>query len=1222
MKFFKHPQMGVTEKYWLLKSILIMKLTLLLILLFNLNVVADVYSQTKVTLNLKSARFKTIISSIEKQSSYHFVYSENKIPGEKNISINVENTEVTAVLDQVLANSGFTYNELQNHLVVITRIGVTVNAVTVKGKVLDEKGQPLPGASIKVKGSQAGTVTDLQGDFSIDVPDGGVLLVSYIGYQTKEVTVNGNTPLTISLVPSGTLNEVVVTALGIKKEAKTLGYSVQKVSGQDITKADAPNVGVGLAGKVAGLNVTMPTGIEGGSTRIIIRGNSSFLGNNQPLIVVDGIMIDNEPIVPGSRPSLTIQNAQGQNNDVSSNQGVDYGSFLNTINMDDVADINVLKGPAAATKYGARGSNGVILITTKKGGKEKGLGINYNFSMRTNNPYRYVDQQNQYGMGGTDALFTLNSKLPLNADGKARQMTENDGDVFYGSTPDGVGSFPNYIGYPGDGMSWGPKFNGQPVVDWDGVTRPYNAQPNNFKSFYKNGNTYTNNISFSGGGDIGTIRVSYTRTTNDAITYNSNSNQNVFNIGSSLNISSKLKAEVSASYTNLNKLNTPDVTYGPSYMAMYVIPRDYIPLEKTEYRNPDGSKNLIGSNSNYPYPSGGLADYWWNTFENHNLFTQNQFLGSLRLTAEILPWLTATANGGIDYYNNQFENKTRPTDVTGLLGAYSNDLSRTSTTNLDGMLTAHKDNLLKNFDAGVTLGASYYQNKFYDIAGVNKGPFGVPFLYNLSNYSGILDSSFLPKENRLESEISSLYGIANFAYKRYLFLELSARNDRSSTLPTNNLSFTYPGASLSFVFTDAFNMGSVKNWLDFGKIRVARASSASGYIPYLTMFNYNSFNYGGTSAVTVPTTIPSQNLKPQTSRSTEVGTSLSFFGNKLNFDFTYYNIYSYNQILQLPVATSSGADNITTNSGALRNKGFEFIINAKIINNPNGLKWDIGINGAHNNNKVVSLAPNADQLALGSLFGGNGISENIKVGDNYGTIYGYNYVYKNGQPVVDLTYNNAGQAVAAKYEPTPGLVKIGDANPHLTGGISNTFTYKNWSLYVMTDFKVGGQIYSADYATLMGQGELPETLKERNGGGLPFTYPDGTKANVGVILPGVLPDGTPNTAVVNYIWKYASNFQSWSNVPMVRSNAIFNNSWGKLRELSISYKVPDKFLKKSKIVQSLTVSLIGRDLFYLFTTLPDHLNPEGTNGTTNVQGIQWDSLPGVRSFGFSLKAGF
>src|SRR5665213_1027482 len=565
----------------------------------------------------------------------------------------------------------------------------------ITGTVKDNTGNSLPNVSYVIKGTKTGGITDANGQFSIKVKNPNTVLVfSAVDHKTTDVTVgSGNNLSVVMELQAGSLGAVVVTALGIKREARSLGYSDQQVSGSDVIKADPPNVAQGLMGKSAGLNISVPNGVEGSSTRIVIRGNNSLTGNNQPLIVVDGVMVDNEPILPQGQ-NLSAQNLLGINTDVRSTQGTDYGSFLNTINPDDIASVNILKGPTAAALYGARGANGVILITTKKGSKEKGLGLSYNFSSRWNDPYRFVQTQHEYGSGMTETLYSANPSFYQDGSGKDRQFNENDQ---YGphSVVPGGGNFYGYIGFPGDGASWGPKMEGQPLVWWDGVTRPYTANPNIFKSFYKTGNTTTHNVSFSGAGDVGSLRVSYTRTSNDAITYNSNSTQNVFNIGSSINVSKKVKVEATASYTNLNRLNVPNTTGydlsgnaipSPGYITMYGLPADYKAIERSLYLNPDGSKNTT-LDANAPYPSMGMQDYWWNTLQNNTTFTQDQLLGSVKLSADILPWLNATGHTGIDYYTNQFETKNKPTDAEGLTnGSYSNDLSKVTTVNLDGLV--------------------------------------------------------------------------------------------------------------------------------------------------------------------------------------------------------------------------------------------------------------------------------------------------------------------------------------------------------------------------------------------------------------------------------------------------------------------------------------------------------------------------------------------------------
>ncbi|MGN6641076.1 MAG: TonB-dependent receptor domain-containing protein, partial [Mucilaginibacter sp.] len=463
--------------------------------------------------------------------------------------------------------------------------------------------------------------------------------------------------------------------------------------------------------------------------------------------------------------------------------------------------------------------------------------------------------------------------------------------------------------------------------------------------------------------------------------------------------------------------------------------------------------------------------------------------------------------------------------------------------------------------------------------------------------------------------------------------DLSGTNDWSSTLRPSRWSYFYPSASLSFVFTDAFDLGSVKDWLSYGKLRISEAESANAYLPYQNGLIYNPVGNntpGFSTGLNFPGNYPT-NIQPQRSRSFEIGPDLGFFNDRLNINFTYYNTYSDHQILTISTAASSGVNGVLINSGALRNRGIELTVNGKIIKSKD-FSWDMTVNAAHNQNKVVALEPGLNSLQLGSWFGPDGVTMKVDVGDNYGSIYGYGYKYApNGQKIVNLVYADGyntgnGPVLGAQYATSDNIVKIGDATPKLTGGISQNFRYKNFSLYVLTDFKIGGQIWSGDYATIMGQGMAPETVYERDGHGLPYTFPDGTKANVGVILPGVVlnPSGqyVPNTNVVNSWWKYAGNYQSWDNDPIVRSNSIFNDSWGKLRELSITYRLPKEFVEKTKVFQNLSVSLIGRNLFYLFTTLPDKINPESTVSSGNVQGIQFGGLPGVRSYGFSVKAGF
>lgn len=1232
---------------------LVMKLTIALIAIFCIHPYAATLAQN-ITIADKNVKLEKVLNEIEKQSGYTFWYKTDVVKQSYKVSLDVKNLTLENTLDLCFKNLPIAYKIVDNTIVLTAKTAnatavlqeTPAVAIVVKGKVVDEKGGPLVGATVRVKNTSIATSVDVNGNFSVTVPDqSAILVVSFISYETQEVTVGDQTNITITLKPgNNSLSDVVVTALGIKREKRSLGYSAQTVSGADITEAAPPSIAEGLMGKVSGLNITVPNGVEGASTRIVVRGNNNLYGSNQPLIVVDNVIVSNEPIQPKGVIQSNVDALNQGNTDVSQ-PPTDFGSFLNTLNPDDVESINVLKGPTAAALYGARGANGVVLIVTKKGGKKKGFGVDYSYSIRFNDPYRTIQTQHEYGNGMTETLYSANPAFYKDGNGNDREeQIEGDPYGSLGNIPGAYagpgqvspagGAFYNYIGFPGDGASWGPKMNGQPIVWWDGKTRPYSPNANIFQSFYKTGNTQTHNVSFSGGGELGTVRVSYTRSTNDAITYNSHNATNTFNMGSSINVSPKVKIDATASYINQNRYNPVNIYAengnqgGVGYMTVYNIPADYQPIEKGLSSLPDGSQNPILKQAPWGY---GQQYYWWGTYNNITTLTQNQLVGSISLNAEVTKWLRASGNIGVNYFTNQYETENRPTDPAGLTnGKYANDLAKNTTENLDGRLVFHKENIANKFNISLSTGARRYYTHMTDLAAVNPGPFNYPLIYNLSNYAGAAADYPRPTENRNEMEINSLYGLLNLSYKNYLFLDLSETSDWSSTFRPAHWHYTYPSASLSFVFTDAFDLGSVKDWLSYGKLRISEARSANSYIPYQNGLIYSNVNTPGfQTGLSLPGTFPTD-IGPQRSRSFEIGPDLGFFNDRLNVNFTYYNTYSDHQQLTISVANSSGLNSVLINSGALRNKGVELTVNAKVVKTSN-FSWDVTLNAAHNTNKVVALEPGISYLPLGSWFGGDGVSMRVNAGDNYGNIYGYDYKYENGQKVVNLVYADGmntghGPVLGSQYATSSDIVKIGNATPKFTGGISQNIRYKNFSVYVLADFKIGGQIWSGDYATIMGQGLAPETVVERDGGGLPYTFPDGTKGNVGVILPGVVSTGggayTPNNNVVNSWWKYAGNYQSWDNNPIVRTNSVFNDSWGKLREVNITYNLPKALVEKTKVFQNLSVSLIGRDLFYIFTTLPDRINPESIVSTSNVQGIQFGGLPGVRSYGFSVKAGF
>jgi len=1119
-------------------------------------------------------------------------------------------------------------------LVLLMGFSLPVLAQTITGKVTSNGGEPLPGVSVTVKGTANGTITDPEGKYSLSVPNlNSTIVVSFIGFTTQNVNINGRSIVDVELIEDAQqLNEVVVTALGIKRESKSIGYSAQKIASKELVQAAPPDIASGLMGKSAGLNISTPNGVQGSSQRIVIRGNNSILGSNQPLIVIDGIQVQNDPV----------GGTQGKSGDLTSPK--DWGSFLNFVNSDEVEDITVLKGANAAALYGARGANGVIMITSKKGGKREGFGLDYNFSSLTTTAYRYMDMQNEYGYGAASALWSATQPFPTTASGELRYpgnypwdaQDVNNNYRSGGPIPGGYSSWDIFSWY-GPASSWGHKLDGTELIWWDGTKRKWEAQPDNRKAYFRTGMTNTHNLSFSGGGDYGTLRVGLTRLDNKAIVPNSNYDQTNVNLGSSLNISKKVKAEINTSYTNYNRLNTPESANdnGWANFMIHGMSRDYIPLELDSYKNADGSKNLFDQSSPfkyYPYNNNAFKDMFWKFFENNQRLSRNQLLGSLRLSADITPWLNLAGRASINNSNTSIESKNTPVDVAGIQGAYGVENIANQDLNFEAFTTLHKDGLFgSKFNTSLLIGNSALRSRSHGVNTWNAGNFDVPFKYYLNN--NLDKTKITTGETRYDLNLNSLFGIFDISYNNYLYLQLTGRNDWSSTLPIATSSYFFPSGSLSFVFTEAIDAFKNQNFLSYGKLKLSLAESANGTNPYLTQYTYNTStitntingtaatSFGGLPVRSLQTTLPpAALLQPQRNKSFEIGTELGFLAGKLSMELTYYQTRATSQILSSSLATSSGATAVTFNTGELANKGFEFIIRATPISS-GSFKWDLALNGAHNQNKVISLAEGIDRYPLGDLWGTNGGLMYVRAGENYGTIYGYDYTYLNGQKVVQKVLDKTtGAVVGTQYVTTADPVAIGNTTPKLTGGLSNNFRYKNFSLYVMTDFKIGGDIYSADYGASMGHGLSPSTLVERNGGGLPYTYPDGSTANHGVILEGVFGDGTKNTDVVHYMYKYAGQYMGWSNVKMPRSNLVFENSWAKLREVNLTYSVPSAIVKRTGFLQGLDISFVGRNLFYLFTTLPDRMNPEAINGIGNAQGFQWSQYPGTRDLGFSLKA--
>lgn len=1079
--------------------------------------------------------------------------------------------------------------------------------VSVSGVVTStEDGFGLPGVTIRVKNTSEGTVTGLDGDYIINANANDSLEFSFIGFKTIVLPINGRVKIDVALSPdTQLLDDVVVTALGIKRQKRELGYATEDIDGDLLAKSGSDNVISALSGRAAGVQIINSDGVAGSSSRIVIRGNNSIFGDNQPLIVVDGVPMSNEGGI------------------TSWSGGQDWGTALNNINQEDIEDLSILKGPTAAALYGSRGGNGVVLITTKKGKKQQGLGINYSATFKMTTPYGYRDVQNKYGAGGPVSFMT------------PTLTTDENGNFIYDghysddNGPEGEPTNTTF-GYYGGSVSWGPVMDGTEMLWWDGQMRNYSPQPDNLSMLYKNSYSMTNSVSFQNAGDFGSVRVSITDERSDAIIDNCDLRQTTFNVGSFLNISKRIKAEVSLTYLDYHRLNSP--VLGESYYnfnkgLLYSWPRSWQGIESQSYEQPDGTMTVF---DNYPFQY-IYSNTFWNFYNNNTTLDRNKLYGSARIMYDVTDWLMLSGKAALDFSYDQYETRNKPTMSDGITdGYYKQNIGSYYTLDADFLATFYKDNIFHSlFNVKFSFGGErYYKNDYGIWAGT--GRWAYANLYTFYNYvNGTNETSMLPGESFYEKQVNSLYGFLNISYNKFLFLDITGRNDWSSTLPLDNNSYFYPSATLSFVATEAFKM----NWgiISFLKLRASAAMTASDDAPYQLDFTYNTGSFGGQLTAFLPTQVPPLQLKPQRQRSFEVGFDIGFL-DKVNLDFTYYDIYSWDQILSAPIAQSSGAGSVRINTGVVTNKGIEAIINYNVYQNPRGY-LQLGLNFARNTNRIVDLS-GADMYILSEVWGSNGPAIAVAEGEEYGTIYGWDYVYTTtlaDGTVVGPFYDNDGNMLplineeGTEYLKTDNRVPVGNCAPLITGGFNLTFNYKNFSIYSLIDMKLGGQIYCGSYVIAMQTGQSLESLYEREGNGIPLYDSNGNfLGNYGVVLPGVYVDpetgdATVNENVVHYYYKYMPNFGGWGNY--ITTPGIVNNTWIKMREITISYNLPKKWLEKSKVFQTASLSLTGRDLFYIYKNLPDNINPEGTLGSGNAQGLEYGSYPMTRSFLFSLRVG-
>jgi len=1026
---------------------------------------------------------------------------------------------------------------------------VKAQETVVRGTVSSsEDGQEIIGATLLLQGDQSssqGTVTDVNGEYSLSVagPESR-LVISSIGYTPQTIRVGNRSVINIRLDPDvSELSEVVVTAFGIEREKKALGYSVQEVDTEELTQARETNVVNSLKGKVAGVHVNPTSGGPGGSSYVVIRGNSSLTGNNQPLYVVDGIPIDNQTLDPASSFS-----------------GFDYGDGIGNINPDDIANISVLKGPSAASMYGARGANGVILITTKSGRKGQGIGVEINTNYTFETPSVNPTFQNTWG-GGYD----------------------DDYSAFGKETIDGQET----LVWPGWLLDqWGGAMDGRPVIydyarDW-GV-KPYNAQPtDNIENFYRTGTTSTNTLSVFGGNETSTLRLSFSNMNNKSLVPNNTLDRQTITLRGSHQVSEKLLVDAKINYTRQEGNNRIQngISFSSLQASLQVMPRSIDLDWLRDYTRADGRMASFKPGSPYnPY---------WITEKFKNNDTRDRIIGMARIKYDFTDWLSIQGRTGTDFYtDNRYAMVPQGTPGrANLNGQIRNTMWRVKEENSDVLLTATGD-LSSDFNGTLTLGANHL-NRDQEVVQVRGENLDIPDLYHINNASLVF-----PRNYSIRKQMNSTYFQSQLAFRNYLFLDITGRNDWSSTLGVENQSFFYPSVSTSFAFTDALEIDSPI--LTFGKFRASYAEAGNDADPYLTRAGYSlsTQTFDGLRMATIRSNVPLEDLKNELTTSFEVGMDLRFFNNRLGIDFTYYNQSTTNQILPVEISAASGFNTRLINAGEIQNHGIELMINANLVK-AGDFTWDLAINGSRNRSEVVSLAPGIDSH---TLLSGAGTIE-ARVGEAYGNIVGF-----------AKKRNEEGRILVSelgKWQRADEMTVLGNIQPDFLGGITNTFSFKGFVLSSMFDFRLGGQVYSYSKYDQMAKG----TGK--------FTENRGTQD---LIVDGLIEnaDGTFTENDISLLsHQYYAEQGPWGGIA---ETMVIDADYMALRELTFGYNFSKGFLSKTPFVNA-RLSIVGRNLLYLYRD-PEFklmgISPETAfNSSTAAQGVEARGLPTTRSMGFNL----
>ncbi|HEX7906336.1 MAG TPA: SusC/RagA family TonB-linked outer membrane protein [Chitinophagaceae bacterium] len=1083
------------------------------------------------------------LKDLNKQKGVYFLYSEEDMSQRMVNKVKDMQGDIEKILDEVLKNTGLKYKKISANTFVILNAGEktknhtdyleaaftdnnitnSVAYATITGKITDANGVGLAGVSVTIKGTSRGTSTNTRGEFSIEANKGDVLVVSYIGYNSQELTVGDDRSVAITLtVADLQMTEVVVTALGIKKESKRLGYSVTKVGGEEFTKSREINIGNALVGKIAGVNSSGPLTGPGGSSNVMIRGMSSLSGG-RPLYVINGIPFNN-------------------NNFGSAGMwgGADLGEGLTSINPDDIEDITVLKGGAAAALYGQQALGGVIMITTKSGKSRKGLGIEVNSNVQVDRINNFLEFQNIYGQG------TLNAK-PVDA-----TSAKNTGL-----------------------SSWGAKLDGSNVPIFDGSLKPYSAQGDNLDRFYETGTTFSNTVSINAGNETGNFRLSLSDLRNNGVYPNSKYNRNNVSLDANYKLSEKWSGQASILYSKeegKNRTNLSDAPGNGNYAINFLPPNVNATYLGTGY---DALGNEIEFSGDAFTTNPFFAA---NKFQNNTQKNRTFTVASLRYSP--LKWLYIQGRFGNDNYSFNGVQITPTGTAYRKTGSLDNDINwYYNQTNFDALVGVNR-NITPDFAANLTAGANLLKER-QKVNTINASGLAFPYLYNPGAATTNNAVTTSPRK-----DVRSVYGSLEFSYKNFLFVNVTDRNDWSSTIPIDKNSYNYPSVNASYIFSENLKA----SWLSFGKIRAGYAQVGRDADPYQTALYYSlNGSINGQPLGALPTVIPNKSLEPLQAKEFEAGTQLGLLKNRLNIDFTWYKKNTLNDIVQGTVSQTSGYSAAVVNIGKVQNKGIEILVGGSPIKGKD-FTWNTSFNYAHNENEIIQLAEGQKFMSLGQSRTTRGFTEH-RLGMPAFQVMVYDFKR-------DATKSNALVLNASGFpQAADALVAAGTSIHPTTGGWTNTFTYKNFNLDFLIDYKYGAYIYSGTNARAYANGLQKETLNGRESG---------------VTVTGVNDAGVAVTKTLTAQEYYGA----LSNISFVQT---YKADFIKFRSLTLSYDFPAAKLKNK--IQGLTISLVGRNLFYIKRDTPN-IDPEANYSNNTSLGLEYASLPSVKSYGLNLNVKF